>query len=136
MVIGVEDWAEIRRLHRAEKMSVRAIGRKLGILRNMVRKAVANDRPPKYQRAPKGWIVDAVVPQIRGKLSCPRARLCPQFLQVTVEPTAPATEGVSHFIHARSRRARRLARPAGAETGGRPRRRGGARPRRARALNQ
>lgn len=37
---------------------------------------------------------------------------------------------------ARSRRARRWARPAGAQTGGRPRCRGGARPRRAQALDR
>ncbi|MEV4502621.1 ATP-binding protein [Streptomyces klenkii] len=64
-MISVEDWAEIRRLHRAEKMPVRAIARKLGISRNTVRRAVASDAPPKYQRAPKGSIVDAVELQIR-----------------------------------------------------------------------
>ncbi|MET9413400.1 helix-turn-helix domain-containing protein, partial [Streptomyces klenkii] len=58
-MISVEDWAEIRRLHRAEKMPVRAIARKLGIARNTVRRAVASDAPPKYQRAAKGSIVDA-----------------------------------------------------------------------------
>ncbi|MFI1184578.1 helix-turn-helix domain-containing protein, partial [Streptomyces sp. NPDC020799] len=67
-MISVEDWAEIRRLHRAEKMPVRAIARKLGIARNTVRRAVASDAPPKYQRAAKGSIVDAVEPQIRELL--------------------------------------------------------------------
>jgi hypothetical protein len=57
VVISVEDWAEIRRLHRAEQMPVRAIAR------NTVRRAIADDAPPKYQRAPKGSIVDAVEPQ-------------------------------------------------------------------------
>jgi transposase len=68
VVIGVEDWAEIRRIHRAEQMPVRAIARKLGIARNTVRRAIADDAPPKYQRAPKGSIVDAVEPQIRELL--------------------------------------------------------------------
>ncbi|WBB64660.1 IS21 family transposase [Streptomyces sp. WMMC500] len=68
-MIGVEDWAEIRRLHRAERMPIRAIARKLGISRNTVRRAVASDRPPKYQRAPKGSIVDAVEPQIKELLA-------------------------------------------------------------------
>lgn len=67
-MISVEDWAEIRRLHRAEQMPVRAIVRKLGISRNTVRRAIADDAPPKYQRALKGSIVDAVEPQIRELL--------------------------------------------------------------------
>lgn len=67
-MISVEDWAEIRRLHRAEEMPIRAIARKLGISRNTVRRAVADDEPPKYQRAAKGSVVDAVEPQIRELL--------------------------------------------------------------------
>jgi transposase len=67
-VISVEDWAEIRRLHRAEQMPIRAIARKLGISRTTVRRAVASDRPPKYERTPKGSIVDAVEPKIRELL--------------------------------------------------------------------
>jgi transposase len=68
VVISVEDWAEIRRLHRAEAMPVRAIARQLGIARNTVRRAIADDSPPKYRRASKGSIVDAVEPQIRELL--------------------------------------------------------------------
>lgn len=64
----MEDWAEIRRLHRAEEMPIRAIARKLGISRNTVRRAVADDEPPKYQRAAKGSVVDTVEPQIRELL--------------------------------------------------------------------
>jgi hypothetical protein len=47
-VLIVEDWAEIRRLHRAEGMPIKAIVRTLGISRNMVRAALASDSPPKY----------------------------------------------------------------------------------------
>lgn len=67
-MISVEDWAEIRRLHRAEQMPIRAIARKLGIARNTVRRAVADNEPPKYRRAAKGSIVDGVEPQIRELL--------------------------------------------------------------------
>jgi transposase len=67
-VISVEDWAEIRRLHRAEKMPIRAIARHLGISRNTVRRALASDAVPKYQRATKGSIVDEFEPQIRELL--------------------------------------------------------------------
>ena len=61
----MEDWAEIRRLHRAEGMPIRAIARRLGVGRNTVRRALAVDGPPKYRRAAKGSAVDAVEPQIR-----------------------------------------------------------------------
>lgn len=65
----MEDWAEIRRLRRAEGMPIRAIARKLGLGRNTVRRALAADGPPKYERLAKGSIVDAVEPQIRELLA-------------------------------------------------------------------
>jgi transposase len=67
-VISVEDWVEIRRLHRAEQMPIRAIARKLGISRNTVRRELADNEPLKYRRDPKGSIVNAVEPQIRELL--------------------------------------------------------------------
>ncbi len=65
----MEDWAEIRRLHRAEGMAIRAIGRRLGISRNTVKKALACHEPPRYVRASAGSVVDAVEPQIRVLLA-------------------------------------------------------------------
>jgi transposase len=67
-VIKVEDWAEIRRLHRAEAMPIKAIARRVGISKNTVKRALAAEEPPKYRRASKGSIVDAVEPQIRELL--------------------------------------------------------------------
>jgi transposase len=58
-VLTVEDWAEIRRLHRAEGMPIKAIARHLGIARNTVRAALASDAPPKYRRKPAGSAVDS-----------------------------------------------------------------------------
>lgn len=49
-MLSVEDWAEIRRLHRAEGLPIKAIARLRGISRNTVRAAVASDGPPKYER--------------------------------------------------------------------------------------
>jgi len=68
-VLNVEDWAEIRRLHRAEGMPIKAIVRQLGVSRNTVRRALAADAPPRYRRPAKGSIVDAVEPQIRALLA-------------------------------------------------------------------
>jgi transposase len=65
----VEDWAEIRRLHRAEAMPIKAIVRKLGISRNAVRRALAADGPPKYERPARGSLADAVEPRIRQLLA-------------------------------------------------------------------
>jgi transposase len=67
-VLGVEDWAEIRRLRRAEQMSILQIARVLGVSRNTVRAALGRDRPPRYVRKPAGSIVDAVEPRIRELL--------------------------------------------------------------------
>jgi hypothetical protein len=49
-LIDVEDWAEIRRLHKAENLGVKTIARRLGVARNTVRAALRSDVPPKYGR--------------------------------------------------------------------------------------
>ena len=67
-MLGVEDWAEIRRLGKAERMSISEIARVLRISRNTVRSALASDAPPKYEREPVGSAVDAVEPRIRELL--------------------------------------------------------------------
>ncbi|MBT2274824.1 helix-turn-helix domain-containing protein, partial [Rhodococcus qingshengii] len=38
-MISVEDWAEIRRLHRSEGIPIKEIARRMGIARNTVRTA-------------------------------------------------------------------------------------------------
>lgn len=65
----MEDWAEIRRLHRSEKLGIKTIARRLGLARNTVRVALASDEPPKYERAPAGSKVDAFEPRIRSLLT-------------------------------------------------------------------
>jgi transposase len=68
-VLSVEDWAEIRRLRRAERMPIRQIARVLGVSKNTVKRALAADGPPRYVRAPQGSIVDPVEPRIRELLA-------------------------------------------------------------------
>jgi transposase len=71
-VLSVEDWAEIRRLHRAERMPVKVIARVLGCSKNTVKKALAAEGPPAYRRSRIGSVVDAVEPRIRELLqACP-----------------------------------------------------------------
>ena len=67
-MITVEDWAEIRRLHRAEEMGIKAIARHMKVARNTVREAIRSDCPPRYERAGTGSVVDPVEPQILGLL--------------------------------------------------------------------
>jgi transposase len=101
-VLSVEDWAEIRRLHRAEGMPIKAIVRRMKVSRNTVRAALASDVPPKYERAPAGSFVDEYEPAIRELLKA--------------FPTMPATViaervGWPHSIRVLSARVAQL-RPA------------------------
>ena len=64
----MEDWAEIRRLHKAEEMGVKTIARRLGVARNTVRAVIRSDAPPRYERTSAGSIVDAVEVEIRELL--------------------------------------------------------------------
>ncbi|WP_280480071.1 helix-turn-helix domain-containing protein, partial [Nocardia cyriacigeorgica] len=68
-MLNVEDWAEIRRLHRSEGMAIRAIARRMGISKNTVKKALASHEPPRYQRQPRGSAVDEFEPAIRAVLA-------------------------------------------------------------------
>lgn len=66
--MSVEDWAEIRRLHRAEGLSIKMITRVMKVSRNTVRAALACDAPPRYERRPVGSAVDVFEPRIRELL--------------------------------------------------------------------
>jgi transposase len=68
LVITLDEWAEIRRLHRSEDLGIKAISRKLGVSKNTVRRALRSDEVPRYSRAPKGSAVDAAEPAIREQL--------------------------------------------------------------------
>ena len=67
-MIEVEDWAEIRRLHRAEGLPIKQIARIKNVSRNTVRAALRSDAPPKYEREPKGSVADGFEPRIRELL--------------------------------------------------------------------
>lgn len=57
-MIGVERWAEIRRLYFVEKRSKRAIHRLTGVHRDTITRALEREVPPKYERAPAGSKLD------------------------------------------------------------------------------
>lgn len=68
-MLKVEDWAEIRRLYRAENLSINEIVRRLGVSRNTVRGAVRSDSPPEFKRKPRPSAVDPFDAEIRRLLS-------------------------------------------------------------------
>jgi transposase len=67
-LLKVEDWAEIRALHRAEGLSIKEIARQLGIARNTVRTAIRSDAPPVFDRKPRPSAVDDFEGEIRKLL--------------------------------------------------------------------
>ena len=68
-MLSVEDWAEMRRLYRAEGMPIKQVARVMGCSKNTVKRALAADGPPRYERAPRGSVVDAAEPRIRELLA-------------------------------------------------------------------
>lgn len=68
-MIGVEQWAEIRRMKVVEKRSIREIARLLDCHRETVRRALATDRPPSYGPRPRrGSKLDPFVEEIERLL--------------------------------------------------------------------
>jgi hypothetical protein len=57
-VVGVEQWAEIRRLHFVGKLSQREIHRRTGLHRDTIRRALTSEVPPTYSRPAKGSKLD------------------------------------------------------------------------------
>jgi transcriptional regulator with XRE-family HTH domain len=51
-LVGVEQWAEIRRLVLVEKLSQREVARRTGLARDTVLKALMSETPPRYSPRP------------------------------------------------------------------------------------
>ena len=57
-MLGVEQWAEIRRLYFVERRSKRAIRRLTGAHRDTITRAIASELPPRYERKAAGSKLD------------------------------------------------------------------------------
>jgi transposase len=57
-VVGVQQWAEVRRLHFVRGLSIREIHRRTGLHRDTIRGALKSDEAPRYCRAPSGSKLD------------------------------------------------------------------------------
>ena len=67
-MVGVEQWAEIRRLHFVKGLSQREIRRRTGLHRDTIRKVIDSSEPPVYRRAPAGSKLDPFKEEIHRLL--------------------------------------------------------------------
>jgi hypothetical protein len=73
-VIGVEQWAEIRRMHFGAGLSIKEIVRRTGRDRNTVRKALRSSEPPRYRRPARSSKLDPFREEVHRLRA--RSRVC------------------------------------------------------------
>lgn len=57
-MVGVEQWAVVRRMYRVDGLSIREISRRTGLHRDTVARLLAAPEPPRYVRKPSGSKLD------------------------------------------------------------------------------
>jgi transposase len=57
-VVGVEQWAELRREHFVAGKSIKELARATGLSRNTIRRALRSETPPGYRRASKAGVLE------------------------------------------------------------------------------
>jgi transposase len=67
-VVGVEQWAEIRRLYFVKRLSIKEIARRTGHGRNTIRRALRSGEAPRYRRPPRPSKLDPVLDWIHRLL--------------------------------------------------------------------
>jgi hypothetical protein len=67
-LVGVEQWAELRREHFVRGTSIKQLARRTGLSRNTVRAALRAPEPPKYRREPAGSKLDPFKDEIHKLL--------------------------------------------------------------------
>jgi transposase len=67
-VVGVEQWAELRREHFVGGKSIKELARSTGLSRNTIRRALRSETPPSYQRSSKASVLDPFKPEIHRLL--------------------------------------------------------------------
>jgi transposase len=78
-MVGVEQWAEIRRLYFVKRLSIKEIVRRTGHGRNTIRRALRSPEPPRYWRPPRPSMLDPFREEIhrllRAELRLPGKRV-------------------------------------------------------------
>jgi transposase len=67
-LVGVEQWAELRREHFVRGVSIKELARRTGLSRNTIRAALRSLAPPRYERASTGSKLDPFKPEIHKLL--------------------------------------------------------------------
>jgi transposase len=67
-VVGVEQWAELRREHFVAGKSIKRLVMETGLSRNTIRRALRSQTPPSYQRAPRPRVLDPFKEEIHRLL--------------------------------------------------------------------
>ncbi len=75
-MLAVEQWAEIRRMHRVEQVPIKEIARRTGLARNTVRAALRSEKPPSYERAGRPFKLDPFKPQVEDLCAPTRGCRC------------------------------------------------------------
>jgi len=68
-LVGVEQWAELRREHFVRGVSIKELTRRTGLSRNTIRAALRSPAPPRYERASTGSKLDPFKSEIHRLLS-------------------------------------------------------------------
>ena len=93
-MLDVEQWAEIRRMHEVEGLSIREIARRSGRDRNTVRSALRSAEPPRCRWVPRPSKLDPFKEEI-GRLLKDDAKL--------PAPTCAPPPGACRTTSARAR---------------------------------
>ena len=67
-MIGVQQWAEIRRMKFVDGLSAHEIHRRTGLHRKTIRRALESDEPPRYRRPPRASKLDSFRDEIQRLL--------------------------------------------------------------------
>jgi transposase len=67
-LVGVEQWAELRREHFVRGVSIKELARRTGLSRNTIRAALRSAAPPRYERASTGSKLDPFKAEIHRLL--------------------------------------------------------------------
>ena len=67
-MVGVQQWAELRREHFVRGVSIKELARRTGLSRNTIKKALRSEVPPRYERSQAGSKLDRFKDEIHQLL--------------------------------------------------------------------